>query len=111
MKKLTSAALAAALSASLLVTPTVVAAEGPTTSSTDSVRKNTDNANALPPGAEAPEQPPFGSAYTGFAPLSVFLALAATVGVVTLIAQIPPIKAELERLKEQFLPSQQPQNR
>lgn len=115
MKKLTSTALAAALSASLsaslLVAPTAVAAEQTTSSSTDSVRKNKDNAGELRPGVELPEQPPFGSAYTGLAPLSLFLAFAATAGVLVLVAQIPPVKAELDRLKEQFLPPQQPQNR
>lgn len=104
MKKFTSAAVAAALSASLLFTPAATAAEGSGSSSgsSDSVTRNKDNADAIPDGYEVPEQPPFGSAYTGSAPLSVLIAFASIAAVLSVIAQYPPIQAELQRVNGQF---------
>jgi len=104
MKKLTSTALAAALSASLLVAPVATAAEGEgSSSSSNSVTRNRDNADQIPDGYEVPKQPPFGSAYTGSAPISVFLAAAATLAVLGAIAQYPPIQKELQKANKQWL--------
>lgn len=105
MKKLTSAAVAAALSVSLLTAPAAVAAEGSGSSgsSSDSVTRNKDNADAIPDGFELPEQPPFGSAYTGSAPISVFLATAATAAILGVIAQYPPIQKELQKANAQWM--------
>ena len=105
MKKLTSAAVAAALSVSLLTAPAAVAAEGSgsSSSSSDSVTRNKDNADAIPDGYEVPEQPPFGSAYTGSASLSIFLATAATAAILGVIAQYPPIQKELQKANAQWM--------
>lgn len=104
MKKLTSTALAAALSASLLVAPVATAAEGDgSSSSSNSVTRNKDNADAIPDGYEVPEQPPFGSAYTGSASLSIFLATAATAAILGVIAQYPPIQKELQKANAQWM--------
>lgn len=107
MKKLTSAAVAAALSVSLLTAPAAVAAEGSgssgSSSSSDSVTRNKDNADAIPDGYELPEQPLFGSAYTGSAPISVLLATAATAAVLGVIAQYPPIQKELQKANAQWM--------
>lgn len=102
MKKLTSVAMAVALSTSLLVAPDAVAADGSSGSPTNSVRENKDNADAIPDGYEVPEPPTFGKAYTGSAPLSLFLAFAATAAVLGVIAQFPPIKAQLQRWDAEF---------
>lgn len=105
MRKLTSAALAAAVSASLLVAPAATAAdtaEDRSSSSSTSVTRDRDNAGAIPDGYELPEQPPFGSAYTGFAPLSILLAAAAVAGILGAIAQFPPVQAELDKFREQL---------
>ena len=105
MKKLTSAAVAAALSASLLVAPTAVAADngGSSSSSADSVTRDKDNADAIPDGYEVPEQPALGSAYTGSASLSIFLATAATAAILGVIAQYPPIQKELQKVNAQWM--------
>ena len=104
MKKLTSAVVAAALSASLLAAPTASAADAAEdrSSSSSTVTRNRDNAGAIPDGYEAPDQGPFASAYTGFAPLSLFLAAAAVAGVLGAIAQLPPVQAELDKFREQL---------
>lgn len=105
MKKLTSAAVAAALSVSLLTAPAAVAAEGSgsSSSSNDSVTRNKDNADAIPDGFDLPKQPPLGSAYTGSAPISLFLATAATAAILGVIAQYPPIQKELQKANAQWM--------
>lgn len=105
MKKLTSAAVAAALSVSLLTAPAAVAAQdsGISSSSSDSVTRNKNNADAIPDDFELPEQPPLGSAYTGSAPISVFLATAATAAILGVIAQYPPIQKELQKANAQWM--------
>lgn len=107
MKKLTSTVVAAALSASLLAAPVAPAASAADaaedhSSSSSTVTRNRDNAGAIPDGYEAPEQGPFASAYTGFAPLSLFLAAAAVAGILGAIAQLPPVQAELNKFREQL---------
>lgn len=104
MKKLTSTVVAAALSASLLAVPAAPAADAAEdrSSSSSTVTRNRDNAGAIPDGYEAPEQGPFASAYTGFAPLSLFLAAAAVAGILGAIAQLPPVQAELNKFREQL---------
>lgn len=116
MKKLASSLIATALSASLLATPVASAAENraegsSASSSSNSVTRNKDNADAIPDGFELPEQPAFGSAYTGSAPVSILLTLGATAAVLGVIAQYPPVakavekyRAQWAKLQRQFLP-------
>lgn len=104
MKKFTSAVVAAALSVSLLAAPAASAAGAgeDSSSSSSTVTRNRDNAGAIPDGYEAPEQGPFAGAYTGFAPLSLFLAAAAVAGILGAIAQLPPVQAELDEFRQQL---------
>lgn len=104
MKKLTSAVVAATLSASLLAAPAADAAVAPEdrSSSSSTVTRNRDNAGAIPEGYEAPDQGPFAGAYTGFAPLSLFLAAAAVAGILGALAQLPPVQAELDKFRQQL---------
>lgn len=102
MKKLSSAAVAAALSMSLLTAPGAVAVEdggSSSSSSATSVTRNQDNAGAIPDkNYTAPEQPSLGSAYTGSAPVSLFLMAAGIAAVFSVVAQYPPIAKELKKI-------------
>lgn len=100
MKRFTTAAAVAALSASLLA-PTAQAAQAQEASSSSrsssGVTANTENGNNIPEGwGKLPEQPPLGSAYTGSAPLSIFLGIIATVAAATLIYNLPPVREAID---------------
>lgn len=100
MKRFTTAAAVAALSASLLVpdmTQAAQAQEPLSSSSSSGVTANKENGNNIPEDwGELPEQPPLGSAYTGSAPLSIFLGIIATVAAATLIYNLPPVRQAID---------------
>lgn len=111
MKQLTTAFAAAALSASLLSVPAAQAADS---SGSDSVQqafssassqrdgagknvtKNKDNADKIPDGWETPKEPPLGSAYTGFAPISVGLGFAALAVLAGAILKLPQVQQAIQ---------------
>nr|VDG61951.1 Uncharacterised protein [Streptococcus thermophilus] len=111
MKKFTSAFAAAALSVSLLTVPAAQAADpgsndgsvqqafssgSSSGSSEKGVTKNKDNADKIPDDWKAPEEPPFGSAYLGFAPISVGLAFAALAILAGAVYNLPPVRKAVE---------------
>lgn len=109
MKRFTTAAAVAALSASLLVPDMTQAAQAQEASSSSSsssssrsssgVTANKENGNNIPEGwGKLPEQPPLGSAYTGSAPLSIFLGIIATVAAATLIYNLPPVRQAIDAI-------------
>ena len=118
MKRFTTAAAfvaVATLSASLLA-PTAQAAQAQEASSPSSsssfsssgVTANKENGNNIPEGwGKLPEQPPLGSAYTGSAPLSIFLGIIGTVTAATLIYNLPPVRQAIDDITKNL--SQLPQ--
>lgn len=94
MKKLSAAATAAVLVAGL-VTGTVAAPAHAASSNRD-FRFDPDN----PPAhiaEQVPEQSPLGSAYTGSAPVTITLAVAATLVVAQLIVDLtPPLRQAVD---------------
>lgn len=111
MKKFTSAFAAAVLSTSLLTVPAAQAAGSTNDGSVQqafssassqrdvaskNVTKNKDNADQIPDGWETPKEPPFGSAYTGFAPISVGLGFAALAVLAGAILKLPQVQQAIQ---------------
>mgnify|MGYP006897781772 FL=1 len=100
MKKLTTAFAAAALSASLLSVPAAQAADssgsGSVQQAFSSASSQKDNADKIPDGWETPKEPPFGSAYTGFAPISVGLGFAALAVLAGAILKLPQVQQAIQ---------------
>lgn len=106
MKKFTSAFAAAALSASLLTVPAAQAADSSGNGSAQQAfssalsqrdaSKNKDNADQLPDGWEMAKEPPLGSAYTGFAPISVGLGFAALAVLAGAILKLPQVQQAIQ---------------
>ncbi|EFK55316.1 hypothetical protein KBP53_00060 [Corynebacterium genitalium ATCC 33030] len=100
MKKLTTAFAAAALSASLLSVPAAQAADssgsGSALQAFSSASSQKDNADKIPDGWETPKEPPLGSAYTGFAPISVGLGFAALAVLAGAILKLPQVQQAIQ---------------
>lgn len=61
------------------------------------------------PGVDVPKQTPLGSAYTGIAPVSLAIALAATVAALQVIVDVtPPLRQAVDNAAAQFGLSQVP---
>lgn len=100
MKKFTTAFAAAVLSASLLTVPAAQAAgstnDGSVQQAFSSASSQKDNADQIPDGWETPKEPPFGSAYTGFAPISVGLGFAALAVLAGAILKLPQVQQAIQ---------------
>lgn len=119
MKKSTSGLAAAVLSASLIVAPAANAADADggkngnalqdafssassNAEGSSGVTRDKDNADKIPDGYKVPDKNTLEGAYLGFAPLSIFLAVAIPLGLIGAALNYPPVKTEVNKFLKQY---------
>ena len=106
MKKSAAAFTAAALAATALATPAPAVAQTAISQLSSTSSTGSSKPNYYPDydkGIEVPDKRAFEGSYTGSAPLSLAIALAATALTVQIIVDfVPPIRAAVDDLAAQF---------